>query len=60
MRSYHLVSVMIKIKNQDSIMVVAEGQGKGRVYSSYLIGIEFQSYKMERVMEMVGCDCTVT
>lgn len=51
---------MIKIKNQDSIMVVAEGQGKGRVYSSYLIGIEFQSYKMERVMEMVGCDCTVT
>ena len=42
-------------------MVVARDREEGRVRCYYLMGTEFQVYKMKRALEMDGDgDCTTT
>ena len=57
---FHSYGVLRKVKfiETENRMVVARGWG-GEVWSYYLMGTEFQFYKMKRVLEMAGGDgCT--
>lgn len=41
-------------------MMIARGEGAGKWGSYFLMNIEFQFYKMQRVMEMDGDDDKVS
>ena len=52
--------VIIILKAESITVVVRVAKAEGRMGSYCLIGIEFQFYKMKRVMEMDGSDGFIT
>lgn len=53
-------SILRVVRETESNMVVAKGLGQGEMGSWYLMGTEFQFYKMKRIMEMNGGDSCMT